>query len=380
MLTHLAPSNSRLYGPPFDSNPPMDESSDTEDSDVCSSTSSSIFSPPPSVATSRTSYVPSARSASPVPSVWSMTSSMRAQAYKHEYGRGLNNYSEVYRLPADDEELERLDAQHLILMEIMGKYPPCMEEVMADDVPGETKAVLDLGCGSGSWIMDVARDFPHCSAVAVDLVPMQSIYMPLNLRSEVDDINLGLEHFYGDFNVVHARLISSGVKDYEGLINHISMVLRPGGLIDLMEFDFSIYDEHHCRIEVDTSKIGEPWLPRWMAFANFAVRNRGGDADAATYLESWVSNHPAFENVNYQDHWIPTCDWITESDFLMRIGASLRDDILAFLKSGRPLLLSSGIPEDLVDELEANATQELLFTKPRHYVRLQYLNARKRHD
>lgn len=32
-------------------------------------------------------------------------------------------------------------------------------------------------------------------------------------RSEVDDINLGLQHFYGDFNVVHARLISSGVSN-----------------------------------------------------------------------------------------------------------------------------------------------------------------------
>lgn len=30
-------------------------------------------------------------------------------------------------------------------------------------------------------------------------------------RSEVDDINLGLEHFYGDFDVVHARLICTGV-------------------------------------------------------------------------------------------------------------------------------------------------------------------------
>lgn len=38
-----------------------------------------------------------------------------------------------------------------MFMEIMGKYPPGMEEVMADDIPGETKAVLDLGCGSGSW-------------------------------------------------------------------------------------------------------------------------------------------------------------------------------------------------------------------------------------
>ncbi|KAJ3879675.1 hypothetical protein F5051DRAFT_451309 [Lentinula edodes] len=380
MVTHLAPSNSRLYDPPFDWDPSMDFPSDTEDSDACSLSSSSVFSSPPSPSTPRTSYVPSARSASPTPSVWSITSSMRAQAFKHEYGRGLNNYSEVYRLPADDEELERLDAQHLLFMEIMGKYPPCMEEVMADDVPGETKAVLDLGCGSGSWIMDVARDFAHCSAVAVDLVPMQSIYMPPNLRSEVDDINLGLEHFYGDFNVVHARLISSGVRDYEGLINQISMILRPGGLIDLMEFDFHVYDENHQVIELETSKIAEPWWPRWLAFANLAARDRGGNVDAATYIHSWVANHHAFENVTYEEYWVPTCGWRTDSEFMMRIGVTLRDDILAFLKSGRPLLLGSGVPEDLVNELEANAVKELHSGRARHYIRLQCVHARKKRN
>lgn len=61
-----------------------------------------------SVATSRTSVDLSMRSASPAPSVMSITSSLRAQAYRLEYGRGFNNYSDVYRLPADDEELERL--------------------------------------------------------------------------------------------------------------------------------------------------------------------------------------------------------------------------------------------------------------------------------
>lgn len=61
-----------------------------------------------SEASSRTSADLSMRSASPVPSVASVTSSLRAQAYRHEYGRGLNNYSDVYRLPADDEELDRL--------------------------------------------------------------------------------------------------------------------------------------------------------------------------------------------------------------------------------------------------------------------------------
>jgi hypothetical protein len=62
----------------------------------------------PSAASSKTSMDVSMRSHSPAPSVFSVTSSLRAQAYRQEYGRGLNNYSEVYRLPADDEELHRL--------------------------------------------------------------------------------------------------------------------------------------------------------------------------------------------------------------------------------------------------------------------------------
>lgn len=126
-------------------------SSDEESDDGYSIPSPSLFSPPPSDVTSRTSHDFSMRSASPTPSVRSVTSSFQARAFKHEYGRGLNNYSEVYRLPADDEEHERLDKQHLFFQRIMGRYPPPLHQVMADDVPGETKACLDLGCGSGSW-------------------------------------------------------------------------------------------------------------------------------------------------------------------------------------------------------------------------------------
>jgi hypothetical protein len=184
----------------------MDDHPDDSFSDVGSDVFSTY-----SAASSATSYDVSMRSGSPAPSLYSVTSSVRAASYRHEFGRGLNNYSEVYRLPADDEELDRLgtapaklllpclglsysDKQHEMFKQIMGLYPPPMAEVMADGTPGETKCVLDLGCGSGSWsgcfilfsellrlfsqchrIMDVARDFPHCQAVAVDLVPMQSV-------------------------------------------------------------------------------------------------------------------------------------------------------------------------------------------------------------
>jgi len=351
------------------------------DDDLHSDVESDIFSMH-SAPSSATSYDVSMRSGSPAPSIYSVTSSIRAASYRHEFGRGLNNYSEVYQLPADDEELDRLDKQHDMFKKLIGAYPPPMAEVMADDTPWETKSVLDLGCGSGSWIMEVARDFPHCQAVAVDLVPMQSIEMPQNCRSEVDDINLGLQHFYGDFNVVHARLISSGIKDYPSLIDHISQCLRPGGLMELLEFDFRVYDPDFKPFSLPTGIMEPPWFPRWMSFCNMAVRQRGGSPDAANMLYSWTLQHPDFDDVVYQDYFIPTAPFMSpeepDYDFIRGISETFRDDIQTFLRSGRPLLLMSGLPEPLVDELQHHTHLELKEARTVSYIRVERVYARKR--
>jgi hypothetical protein len=45
---------------------------------------------------------------SPAPSLYSLTSSLRDQSFKHMYGRSLNAHSDVYSLPADEEEAQRL--------------------------------------------------------------------------------------------------------------------------------------------------------------------------------------------------------------------------------------------------------------------------------
>ncbi|KAK0501608.1 S-adenosyl-L-methionine-dependent methyltransferase [Armillaria luteobubalina] len=329
---------------------------DADHHDFNDSERSSSASPGPARSTpytSRTSF--STRSVSPTLSVWSMTSSLRAEAYIQEFGRDLNNISEIYHLP-----LMRKNRQHEIFKEVIGKYIPPLPQAMANDAPGDTKAVLDLGCGSGAWIMEAAAEFPHCNAVAIDLVPMQSPNMPPNCRSEVDDVNLGLEHFYGDFNVVHCRLISSGIQDYERMIDQISHVLRPEGLIDLTEWDFHCYNEDFQRIELDDVTAGEkPWWPRWLAYLETAT------VDAAAHIHDWVSRHPRFEDVIYNEYFIPTTPWVTGQHI--------------FLKSGRPLLLGNGVPEPLVNELQANAHRELLEDDTRYYIRVQSVYARKVH-
>lgn len=50
----------------------------------------------------------SERPSSPAGSIYSLTPSMREGLLKNFHGRALNNSSEVYQLPADEEEIYRL--------------------------------------------------------------------------------------------------------------------------------------------------------------------------------------------------------------------------------------------------------------------------------
>ncbi|KAH9081815.1 hypothetical protein EDB83DRAFT_2310143 [Lactarius deliciosus] len=304
------------------------------DDDSHSDVESDIFSLR-SALSSATSYDVSMRSGSPAPSVYSVTSSIRAASYRQEYGRGLNNCSEVYRLPADDEELDRLDCadkQHEVFKKIIGAYPPPMAEVM-DDTPWETKSVLDLGCGSGSWIMDVARDFPHCQAVAVDLITSANAYVLV------------------------------------GLWNFSSPIL--GSTIRISN-PFPYPQESWSR----------QWFPRWMSFCNMAVRQRGGSPNAGSMVYNRTLQHPAFDDVVYQDYFIPTAPFMPSDDpkydVIRSIAETLREDILSFLRSGRPLLLGSGLPESLVDELQQHTHLELKEARTVSYIRLERVYARKK--
>ncbi|KAI6022234.1 S-adenosyl-L-methionine-dependent methyltransferase [Pisolithus microcarpus] len=327
-----------------------------------------------STASSKRAVDVSMQSSSPTPSVYLLTSSLRAQAYIQKYRRDLNDYSDVHRSPADEEELQRLDNQYKMLCKVLGKYPPSLPAVLADD-GFEVKTVLDLGCGSGIWIMDVARKFPHCSVVAY--------FIPTGCRSEVDDINLGLEHFYSDFNVVHAQLIAAGIRDYHAMINQISHVLRPGGLIDIMEYLFYFMGPDKKPIIKPEGTFEPPWTALWMSYANRAIDGCGGCSDAALHLHSWISSNLAFEDVVVRGLWVPASPWLKGDDpdtiFWNDIATMLREVLQAFMKSSRPLLLGHGLPADFIDAMEHNACQELDEAKTPLYALIQNIYARKRH-
>ncbi|KAF5352407.1 hypothetical protein D9756_005826 [Leucocoprinus leucothites] len=373
-----------------------------------SETSATIFSVGRTNATTETSVDDdgiSMRSQTPEPEpIMHMDEVLRSNLYKLEFGRNLNSFSDIYKLPADEEELDRLERQYDMLNSLLDrKYTPPMMEVLADDGSEPQKAVLDLGTGSGNWIIDVARDFPHCSAVAIDLTPMKVMYdmilhrpenleesvrIPTNLRGEVDDINLGLEHYYGKFNVVHTRLIAIGVQDYYRLIDQISEVLRPGGLIDLTEVGYEAYDRHHQPIKIDfnpdTDKPNwkSPYWAHWLRAIATVASTGGGETSASRNLESWLHAHRALEDVVHREFWLPIIPGNydrppAEAEFLKHYRNVLEYDVTTFLKSGRPMLLKAGYNESYLSEMEHLILTEMREAKEPQYSRIECVYARK---
>lgn len=114
--------------------------------------------------------------------------------------------------------------------------------------PALFQAVLDIGCGSGSWIIDTAKQYPIPSLVGIDIDEYGINYA----RSEAETANVaervefrrmdalkGLALPDNSFDLVNLRLGSSFVRTWEwpDLLKELLRVTRPKGVIRLVEME-----------------------------------------------------------------------------------------------------------------------------------------------
>lgn len=102
--------------------------------------------------------------------------------------------------------------------------------------------------------------------------------------------------------------------------------------MELLEFDFRVYDADYKAFSLPIGTMEPPWFPRWMSLANMAVRQRGGTPDAANMLYSWTLQHQAFEDVVYEEYFVPSAPFMSRQEpdyhFKRTISEIMRDDIL----------------------------------------------------
>jgi len=162
--------------------------------------------------------------------------------YKYINGRRFHNIDSVkYSLPNDDAEMDRLRAQHYLFHYIFqGNFSSPVEEILKI---GGTE-VLDLGCGPGTWLLEMGETFPKSNFTGVDLT--NTLTGNDSLQSEISqnvkfvkgNVLDGLPFKDSTFDYVFIRYLSFGFteQDWKYVINEVIRITKPGGWMEVCNF------------------------------------------------------------------------------------------------------------------------------------------------
>jgi ubiquinone/menaquinone biosynthesis C-methylase UbiE len=141
-----------------------------------------------------------------------------------------------YTLPKDDQEINRLDFQHYMLrFALKGNYAAPL---------GTPTSILDVGCGSGRWPLEMALLFPQANVFGVDLIPPpldttagSADVRPPNYQFVAGNVLERLPFADANFDFVHQRLLIGALPAaaWPRVVQELVRVTRPGGWVELVE-------------------------------------------------------------------------------------------------------------------------------------------------
>ncbi|KAG8910002.1 hypothetical protein FRC00_009037, partial [Tulasnella sp. 408] len=254
---------------------------------------------------------------------------------------------------ADATEHKRLDLQHEMLTARMGGLFLCPDVVERALAPREHSqpAVLDVGTGSGSWAIGVAQMFPHANVVGLDLAPVNPISQPPpNCRFQCGDVNEDLSRFYNSFDVVHARAIIQGIRDYRVFLREVVKMLRPGGVFISLEAQFELFDAD--RNPFGAQVPGDPnfsWMHKLLTAAGRAMIARNpGLPEVERIADRLAECGDVWEEISPTVLYTPIGAWDQNmSQPERRVGELMARNCLGFTDAARPLLHSLGEPPEV---------------------------------
>src|SRR5712692_7076165 len=140
----------------------------------------------------------------------------------------------------NERELARLTIQDRMITHAMGGPLPEQTD------PTTWKRVLDVGCGSGSWAIETAQQYPNLSLIGIDISNRMVDYAREQAKAaqvadrvefHVMDALLILEFPTDFFDLVNLRFGISWVRtwDWPKLLGEMLSVTRRGGIVRLTD-------------------------------------------------------------------------------------------------------------------------------------------------
>ncbi|HEY0756100.1 MAG TPA: class I SAM-dependent methyltransferase [Ktedonobacteraceae bacterium] len=159
-----------------------------------------------------------------------------------------NEHPSTYFMPdrSNEEELTRLQLQDRMATLILGGVLP------EQDQPEHLQRILDVACGTGGWLIEVAKAFPTIShLIGVDI--SKRLIDIARARAKEEQVDKRVEFFQMDalrmlefpaayFDLVNQRFAMSYMRtwDWRKLLQEFQRVIRSTGIIRLTESDLTM--------------------------------------------------------------------------------------------------------------------------------------------
>jgi SAM-dependent methyltransferase len=219
-----------------------------------------------------------------------------------------------YLLPKDMLETQRMDFQFYLIRSILhGNH--------ASPLRSDVASILDVGCGTGRWVIEMARTFPGAQVVGLDIEPPQSgQILPPNARFVLENLLNGLPFADRSFDFTHQRLMVLAIPaaHWPTVVGDLVRVTRPGGWVELLEGG-------------DVFLNAGPAAQRFLAWWREASRTRGFDASLMERLGRLLLD-TRLRGVQMRTLQVPVGKWGGHT------GALLEKNMLAGFPALKPLL------------------------------------------
>ncbi|KAK0747805.1 S-adenosyl-L-methionine-dependent methyltransferase [Apiosordaria backusii] len=201
----------------------------------------------------------------PTRNAHSGTSSQLTQVYQ-ENGRWYGTTKKgSYMFPIDADEQDRLDMFHHHCS--VARRGRLHNAPIVTDEPW----VLDLGCGTGIWTIEMADKYPRGKHVGTDLNLIQPEYIPSNVSFLQKDVESEWpqELKPESFDLIHMRTLNGSIGSWPRLYAEAFRHLKPYyGHIEHVEIDYTPRSD-------DPSKVHGSMMSQWTGELLKAMDNFG---------------------------------------------------------------------------------------------------------
>ncbi|KAI1089369.1 S-adenosyl-L-methionine-dependent methyltransferase [Rostrohypoxylon terebratum] len=289
--------------------------------------------------------------------------------YRTIEGRTFHSerHNSSYFVPNDEQQLQSQDITHHYLSMLIG------DKLFLAPIPDNVQRVLDIGTGTGIWSIVFAEVYPNAEVIGTDLSPTQPLWVPPNVKFELDDCTQPWTWSENSFDFVHIRYLFGAIADWDELLRQAYRVTRPGGWVQSCEADVNI------RSDDDSIPSDSPYKTFWNMLYHESQEKLGVTLQPIDDdVQRKALERAGFECIEVHDYKFPIGGWPADKK-LAEIGRYVQMTLLNDVE-GYTLYLWKTVMGDTpgYEEQLAKMKKELKSKKRHAYMRCRYVFGRKR--